>query len=262
MLGLARDARYNAKCSEMKCFLSKGVLAAVTLSVLLAGCAGEADPCAAVNCAPGRDCLQGRCVPQICSFHSDCPAGTRCVGGGCQPGSQKDGGGAADGPSSDGAPSPDAAPPDAPGDLSPCGSCDDNDPCTTDHCAEGVCKHVTPIPTTCGNGTIDACEVCEGTKPLGTDQICFQCNQIGKKYLMYNKTYMEGNAYFSAVGGEFDLKITCNGKRVVTDFGGTCEQGSLIAKAGGKWQKSVTISCTSFAGHNKSEYTFLCGPAS
>jgi hypothetical protein len=264
------------------------MLGVALVATLTAGCAGEADPCASVNCAPGRECLQGRCVPKICSFHSDCPAGTRCVGGGCQPAPQLDGGG--DGPSPDGPRLLDAAPPDAAKDLSPCGSCDDKDPCTTDHCAEGVCKHVTPVPATCVNGTVDACEVCEGDKPYGVTppcsgckQVCMNCNEVGLDLFMYNLTIPYttpfSNAHYSATGTQYSLKVTCNGKLVLTRIWGSCENGGSTAiyckDASGKVHdsaamtdptfrqkkiKTCTIGCPPVSGHNKSRYVFLCGP--
>ncbi len=55
------------------------------LLVLLSACAGDtSDLCAAVTCATGRTCVEGKCVdsPVDCAGQT-CPAGTQCVGGQC-----------------------------------------------------------------------------------------------------------------------------------------------------------------------------------
>lgn len=225
--------------------------------LFIQGCPGDTeDLCAGVTCAAGRYCSYGDCIQRTCTGVGDCTTGSTCVNGKCVPVGPPDAG-------SPDTPVGDAASP-AP-DLGACGSsCDDKDPCTIDTCQEGKCINATPVPTTCGNTAIDACEICEGTQPLGVDQLCAGCNEIGKKYYMYMKSWDESNAFFrvETPNGDKLLKVTCYGKRVITKVYGICEDKSLPKiVAGGVGQKTVTIGCSSYTGYNKSEYKFLCGPA-
>jgi len=56
------------------------------LLVALAGCPGStADPCAAVTCAPGRTCVDGKCEQDqdVCTSTAECGSGQICSGGRC-----------------------------------------------------------------------------------------------------------------------------------------------------------------------------------
>jgi len=249
--------------------IARNVISLSLAFVLLPACPGGSDAnlCATVKCAPGRVCIEGACTD---SCAGGCPGGTQCRQNKCQPILQDSG------PTYDTAPLVDSAPTKTDGKLLSdvqavkpdakvgCGNCDDGDPCTVDKCVANVCQHETPVSPTCGNGTIDACEICEAATfiPLGKDQMCFFCNEIGYSYFMYDEKFLPlGNAFYSAQGNQHHMLVTCTGKRVITWIGGNCEAGSIYAKTGGIGKKSVTISCTVPAsGHNKSTYKFRCGP--
>lgn len=147
----------------------------------------------------------------------------------------------------------------------PCaGGCDDKNPCTVDTCEHHYCVHKRPVPLTCGNGKLDACETCDVLTSSGHDSpICKACSEVGRRYHMYLIPGQRADtAYYSVVADAkaYKLVVECNQPGwVVSDYGGVCEGGGKpYLSAGALKTKSVTITCAGIGGANYSTYEFLC----
>jgi hypothetical protein len=152
-------------------------------------------------------------------------------------------------------------------DSGPCpGGCDDQDACTNDSCVDGKCEHTPKVPLSCGDGKIDACEVCDNDPPPGgtSGKLCQGCVEIGHRLLMNGPGSISAptNPYYSAQADSKNRLLTIRCLQPgwgVARIGGACESKEQMYLASGKLgDQEVVLTCANIGGVNNSTYEFYC----
>lgn len=152
-------------------------------------------------------------------------------------------------------------------DTGPCpGGCDDGDPCTDDACLEGTCVHTPKVPLSCGDGKIDACEVCDNNPPPAgaSGKLCQGCVEVGHRFFMNvgEPVSAPTNPYYSAQADAKNRLLTIKCLQPgwgVARIGGSCEGNEKMYLASGTiGDPEVVLTCANIGGVNNSTYEFYC----
>ncbi|HEX6245044.1 MAG TPA: lectin-like protein [Polyangiales bacterium] len=142
-----------------------------------AACPDDGEPCTAETCDPLAGCNRENAEDAVCDDRVGCTAQDACRGGICRGVDACDAGGICSA---------------ATGVCTACtgaADCDDRDPCTTDSCSAGSCRHANNTAS-CSDGksctSNDVCNnrVCAGISTCPSDATCggsaCRCNDTGK----------------------------------------------------------------------------------